>query len=188
MGVLRLFFDLLLLVALATTVLGLLGAMREVVLLRNEVRALTRLVTKPSHPEYLGDQVPRSLADAIPPELAATGAAVVVFVAPGCGGCDELLRRLVIGRAPQDRVLLVTTGAEDYEPLRAAEGAGFLVNKDATGALFEASEITATPALLAVDTTTGLAYDYVVGGYLTWIRSVLRPSRLRARAPKEPAI
>jgi hypothetical protein len=52
--------------------LVILGVMREVVILRGEVTALTQLITIPPAPSFLGKRVPNALARKLPSNLAAS--------------------------------------------------------------------------------------------------------------------
>lgn len=87
--------------ALATTtvffLLAVLGAMRETVLLRGQVEALSQLVRHPPPPSYVGGRAPEALVRAI--EMAgetavADGPLAVAFVSPGCAPCEDLVAGL----------------------------------------------------------------------------------------------
>lgn len=102
-----------LVVPAAALALGVLGAMRETMILRSEVEALAQLIKNPPAPSYVDRELPESAVRAIRNlELESdSDSFVVAFVSPGCAPCDELVAQLsdavATGRVERDRLVSV---------------------------------------------------------------------------------
>ena len=81
--------------AVASLFVLILGVMREVVIMRGEVTALSQLITDPPPPSFLGQRLPDALSRRLAPPEANTsgtpGTWVVAFLSPGCASCKSVL-------------------------------------------------------------------------------------------------
>ncbi len=151
------------------------GVMRETVILRGQVTALSQLITNPPAPSYLGDRLPAALADRLPSLSASRRAAhAIVFIRPGCSGCEEMITRLeeVIKHKFIDKndLTFIVAAAPDAPLFRAAQAVSRNTILDPTGAITKACEVRATPTQLAIWTDTAQVFDYMLGGDVEWIR------------------
>lgn len=168
-------------VLFAATFLVVLTQMREVIILRGEVSALAQLITNPPIPRIIGSPVPdrlrtevldRRLRAAVGRELSGV---VVMFLSDTCGSCTQLAHEvgshLSRGELQADAVIAVITqsNASSRSDLwRALEAQKLLIIVD-EGQLSRECDVRATPMLLAVDATTGVATEYSYGSGASWI-------------------
>jgi hypothetical protein len=99
--------------------LAVLGSMRETVILRVEVEALSQLITSPPPPSFIDGPAPgdlRRLLESIEPMWTDPGSSLVAFVTPGCRPCDdvatELSRAAAEGQIREDDLLFVVWASE----------------------------------------------------------------------------
>lgn len=166
-----------------------LGVMREVVILRGEVAALSQLITDPPPPSFLNERLPdalsRRLAFVTEGRRTPSRPHVVAFVSPGCEGCTALVRELRVavgeGRVDPGAVSFVVTWADSAEPDVYHEAAAVADTVlDADGALARVCEVRATPTLLAVESQGLTVFAHKAGGDPEWVGSVLGSSKIAA--------
>jgi hypothetical protein len=160
--------------------LAALGAMRETSLLRGEVKAIADLVKNPPKPSYVGDVVPAALRQILRDSAASaterTGApTLVVFVAPGCLACEELVKGLAgalsegVLRDPDVLVVAWTVPGGGREGARLLSRLSSRTHLDEGGRVATACEIRTTPTLLLVSEGDGALIDYTMGGGTSWV-------------------
>jgi hypothetical protein len=162
--------------------LAVLGSMRETVLLRGEVDALSQLITSPPPPSFVGGPAPddlRRLLESIEPMSTHPGSSLVAFVSPGCKPCDDILtglsRAAEEGQIRSDDLLFVVWAEETNAVRRfASQLPGHTVIDD-SGDLARKCEIRATPTLLLVSRDFTVV-DYNPEGGVEWILSRLSPN------------
>src|SRR2546423_9052810 len=65
--------------------------MREIVVLRADVKAFRELVQRPPAPSFVNDRLPDALAKLLPSKRSAgSGKRLVAFLSPGCQPCQDL--------------------------------------------------------------------------------------------------
>jgi hypothetical protein len=181
-------------VALLFELMIILGTMREVVILRGDVRALGQLITKPPSPSFLNGPLPGVLGSelrnffshqSIPQHMH-----VVLFLKSECAGCEELLFRLretlIRHEISPDDISCVVLAASTSDPSYQAERAvSRHVILDYDGAILRACEVRGTPTQFAVRVRDLHVVDYTFGGDVAWIRQ--RLSKARALTGPSPA-
>ncbi|MGH2441849.1 MAG: hypothetical protein ACRDFX_01630 [Chloroflexota bacterium] len=176
--------DAVLAVALLLTLLVILGVMREVLILRGHVTALSQLITRPPAPSYLGSGLPRTVASRLKPlQRSEEGSPhVVLYLSNGCTGCVSLIaalrQSLELGQiAASDVSCIVGIQPGDDGIYTAAVATGCRTSTDVRGEMYEALEIRGTPSQLAIWSDTTEVFDYHLGGDMQWIRQRLAKSR-----------
>jgi len=175
-------------VAVGVLFLVVLSLMREIVLLRGEVAGLTQVITIPPTPSIIGQRLPTEILSTITAGLAGdpeeeSSDHAVLFLSPGCGGCDNVVRELESALADalivHSRITAVVPASphaqEVAAPLRSH---GVTVISDRGVNLFEACDVRGTPMILAVATSSGQAVDYTYEGGVAWILESIRPALL----------
>lgn len=158
--------------------------MREAVILRSQVTALSQLIISPPMPSYLQDRLPEPLVcglafgDAPKPREAH----LAIFLDSGCAGCDQLaaeLRQAVaLGQVrPSQITFIVSAASEDAETFQKARRTGGRTVLDTTGGLLKAAEVRGTPSQLAFWRDTMVAFDSKLGGDVEWTLHRLDQSR-----------
>jgi hypothetical protein len=165
--------------------LTILGTMREVSILRGEVAAFRQLILKPPVPSFASGALPLAAARALSvlPERPKERAHALLFLAQGCGGCDDLLRKVreALRRSeirPDDLTFVLAAASEDAGVFRAAAEVTPRVILDSTDEIFRACEVHSTPTLFIVAGSSPQVTDYVFGGDVDWIRQ-----RVHQRSP-----
>lgn len=175
--------------------LVILGVMRELVILRREVTALSRYIFDPPEPSYMGRRMPRGLVEKLTRQWRGRAAGdrnhVLVFLSIGCGGCNQLIAD--IGKAIErgaffrdDVSFVVVTGADQDDESSVIEKARLVsstVVLDPGARLTVEAEVRATPTLLAIRTDTLEALRFSVGGGIQWIHDSLRRSERHLLPP-----
>lgn len=160
--------------------LAVLGAMREVVLLRGEVKAFRDIVQRPPPPSFVHERIPAALIAELEGALAADRVSdrlVVSFVAPGCGPCEALVDGLAAavanGKVDRDDLGFViwTMEADAGRLLQSRVPSPAIV--DAGGALSRACEIRGTPTVFLVSRVDYSVLDYTLEGTAEWVISRL---------------
>lgn len=178
-----------LLLALIAVVLG---VMREAVILRGDVKALSSLITYPPAPSFLGEALPAPAARRLP-VLAQAGASdrprdgdshIVAFLSPDCSGCSGLVSDIAAaveaGRLPAEQVeesisfLVASYEAEEPAVAHTARAIGEVLI-DANAELGKACEVRHTPMLMAIRLPDAIVVDYSVGGGIEWVEKILQP-------------
>jgi hypothetical protein len=178
-----------LLLALAAVVLG---VMRETVILRGDVKALSSLITHPPAPSFLGEALPAPAARQLP-VLAHRGASdenrpgeshILAFLSPDCSGCSGLVSDIAsaieAGDLSADRVaesisfLVASYEVEEPAVARSARALG-VVLIDRNAELGKACEVRHTPMLMQIRLPDAIVVDYSVGGGIEWIQKILQP-------------
>lgn len=173
--------DFALAVSAITLFLVILGVMREVVILRGEVRALSNLIVSPPTPYYFGERLPRALSEALPSlrdGVYADEPHVIAFVSPGCGPCTDLtteIRDRVLTREldPTKISFVVCNASESAEFFKEVASVGSETVADELGRMMTTWEIRATPSLLALSAGDRRVVDFVAGGDVEWIKEKL---------------
>jgi hypothetical protein len=162
--------------------LVILAVMREAVILRGQVTALSQLIVTPPAPSFLGKPLPRPLARALAWNDGTTRGAprphIVLFVSAGCSGCTQLIADLrdavQMDLVPADGVsCVVSAPSEDAPIFRAAQAVCRRAALDDSGALLDEGEVKGTPSLLAFWSDGREVFDYKIGGDVEWIRQKL---------------
>lgn len=168
-----------------------LGVMREAVILRDDVKALSELITEPPVPSFLGQPLPAMAAEQLAPAGDWSGIVrrphIVLFFREGCFGCEDLLAR--VQQAIRQGVLssvdisCVVSGTEGSPLLAMAHSISRNAVLDAQGALLKACEVRGTPSMFAIWTDTLEVFDYMIGGDAEWMRQRLQqPTHLVSTA------
>ncbi len=176
-----------LLLALAAVVLG---VMRETVILRGDVRALSSLITHPPAPSFLGEALPAPAAHQLS-ALARDAASdhhgeshILAFLSPDCSGCSGLVAEIAaaieVGTLSADRVeesisfLVASYEVEEPSVARAARGLGAVLI-DQNAEMGKVCEVRHTPTLMQIRLPDAIVVDYSVGGGIEWIQKILQP-------------
>ncbi len=171
--------------------LAVLGTMREAIILREHVAALSQLIVKPPAPSFLHQPLPDVIADrlSLPGRLRERShqSHVILFFSAGCNGCAAFIPRLqeVVNEDLIDSSQLscIVSASSENEPVyqlaRAVCGTAIL---DRQGQLAKALEVKMTPVQFAISTHTLEVVDYTLGGDVEWIRQQLQeqPERVMA--------
>jgi hypothetical protein len=169
-------------------VLAMLGAMREIVLLRAEVATLSRLIRYPPEPSYAQERasVPAMLAPLLEAHESYGERQLVAFVAPGCGPCEGLARDVsaAIDRGQLDAkdVLFFVWAATARETDEMVNRLPGYAVPDYEGRLARVCEIRGTPALMIVAKDGHAVIDFQYEGDVQWIIRHLTSPRLVSAA------
>jgi hypothetical protein len=166
-------------------VLVLLGTMREVVILRGDIKALSQLITNPPAPPYLGKRLPAVLVNHIPIKQSASRdpqCHIVLFLRAECGGCEALCLRLeqeILSEiiTKNDISCVVYTNSRLSSIFRHAQSISNTVILDDKGKLVDECDITGMPTQLAIWVDSLEVFDYQVGGSVEWILTRLHQTR-----------
>jgi hypothetical protein len=157
--------------------------MRETVLLRVEVEALSHLITTPPPPSLIGGPAPgdlRRLLESIEPVSIHPGSSLVAFVTLGCRPCDdvatELSRAAAEGQIREDDLLFVAWASETKAVHRFAAGLPGHTIIDSNGDLARTCEVRATPTSLIVSRNDFTVLDFNAEGGVEWILERLVPN------------
>jgi hypothetical protein len=171
-------------VCIVTLFLIVLSTMREIVILRGEVAALSQLITKPPTPTIIGSPLPGSLQAAVtktPSNGRTNGHAslhVVMFLNDTCGSCTALVEAVhasvIAGKIDPFRLICVVHGRLDDHLAVPLREVGVNVVHDPQGTLTEECGVRRTPMLLSVLDVDGNGVDYVYGGDVKWILGQLQ--------------
>lgn len=176
--------DVVLAVVVVLMLLMVLGVMREVLILRGHVTALSQLITHPPAPSYLGAKLPHVVV----PYLGSVSQSgersphVVLYLSKGCGSCASLIADLRtaidLGQVPaSDISCIVGAQSEGDEIYSAVVATGCRTTVDAGGEIYDVLELRGTPTQLAMWTDTAEVFDYHLGGDMQWIRERLANHR-----------
>lgn len=161
----------------------LLGVMRETVILRGEVTALSQLITNPPMPSFIGHPLPLVLADQlrplIPSDKYSRHAHIILFMRGECNGCDELAMQvrnaIQTGTiSKEDISCVVVAPSKDVQVFKLAQAITLSPILDPIGKFLKACEIKGTPSQIAVWTDNLQVFDYKLGGDITWIYEKLQ--------------
>ncbi len=163
-----------------------LSLMREIVLLRGEVAGLTQVITIPPTPAIVGQRLPQEILSTIMASSLAHGEAhghthhAVIFLSPGCGGCESLVEELDSALAdtlitPEDLTAVVTTSPHGRVPESPLRAHNVTVIADRDRRLFKACDVRGTPMIVIIDTNLGKVIDYSFGGDVRWIIESIQP-------------
>jgi len=172
--------------AVGFLLLVVLGALREVMVLRGEVAGLSQLITDPPPPSFVHadngsdtrapDALIRALQEANP--LPMPSRQIVAFVAPGCGPCEDIARDVSAllnnGGGYRSEELLFIVGAPRMS--EAQDFAAHLPGRtilDRGAVLRRACEVRGTPTLFLVSAPDFHVTDYTVEGDAQWIATRL---------------
>jgi len=161
-------------VILAFLLLAVLGAMREIVILRGDVKAFRDLVQRPPAPSFVHDGLPPALANEL--SLDQDGGLdrhLIVFLSPGCQPCQDLAEglrsALAEGVLTRRHLTAVVWAFTPEEAERYASGLPFDTILDGDGKLARACEVRATPSLFLISTTDYRVLDYSPEGSTQWV-------------------
>lgn len=156
--------------------LAVLGAMREVVLLRGELEAFGQLVKRPPPPSYVDASLPSALVGAIEAALVPCendDRLVVAFVSPGCKPCEDLVQGLALaaeqGELRREDLFFVVWAARDEDAERLVPDLPGPGVSDSGGSLARASEIRGTPTVFVVSRSDYQVLDYDLEGEPEWV-------------------
>jgi hypothetical protein len=149
--------------------------MREIVLLRGEVTAVSTLVKNPPPPSFIGEAAPAALFDVLTSELPAdTGAPgqLLAFVTPSCGPCEGLVSGLRAaidtGRVHRDDVLFVIWALPLSDWKRFSKTLPARAVPDIEGRLARICEVRGTPAMFVLSRADSTVLDYNPTGDAEW--------------------
>lgn len=156
--------------------LAVLGAMREIALLRSDVRVFRELVQRPPAPSFVGERMPEVLARELQRVAWSQGGSdqqVVAFVSPRCRPCEVLADDLaaLVGDDPRrgDEITLVVSAYDDDEAERFASRLPLRTIVDRGTTLLRACEIRATPSVFVVSRADYSVLDYSAEGSSEWV-------------------
>ncbi len=167
------------------SLLALVSTMRETVILRGEVHALTQVITEPPDPRILGTRLPeavQSLTSGFMSDAADGATFATAFLSSDCGSCVQLVRDLNIatGTSPDltQRVSFVLTArsgqVSEVESLLATTL--FSVLRD-DGSIARECDVRATPMIVTwTPATGGEVHEYSYGGSANWILDRIQPA------------
>ena len=160
--------------------LALLAVMRETVLLRADVHALSQVITKPPDPEILGSPLPRPVRDIANPQgeflVGDAAPRVTGFLSVACGNCLTLVEDIhsAAARNPelyrQVSFVLTAKPGQRSEVGALLERLPFAVLHDTDGTVARACDVRGTPMLVSwVPSDNDRVQDYVYGGSAQWV-------------------
>jgi len=161
--------------------LAVLGAMREVVVLRGDVKAFRDLVQRPPAPSFVGGRLPSLMSKMLPRVHSGSphGRRLVVFLSPGCQPCQDLADGLSVaiaqGAVRAEDLTPVVWSFTPEEANRYASGLPFDSIPDGDGKLARACEVRATPTLFIVSEGAHEVLDYSPEGSVQWVIDRLAP-------------
>lgn len=163
--------------------LAILGAMREVTLLRGEVEAFAQLIKSPPAPSFVRTQAPDALKRVLRarvPAAGVDGAQLVAFVSPYCQSCERLAKEVEAaahaGSVADDRLLFVVWARTEAEAIEMSAKLPGRTVLDVDGSLATACEIRATPTLFLVSDRDFTVVDYTLEGDAQWVLNHLTPT------------
>jgi hypothetical protein len=168
------------------------GVMREAVILRGDVKALSSLITNPPAPSFLGEALPAPAARRLPALVRGASSDeprpgdshILAFLSPDCSGCSGLVSDLAAAvksnALSADRVgqsisfLVASYEAQEPTVASAARAVGEVII-DANAELGKACEVRHTPMLMEIRLPDAIVIDYNIGGGIEWIQKILQP-------------
>jgi hypothetical protein len=160
--------------------LAVLGAMREVVLMRGELEAFGQLVKRPPPPSYVEATLPAPLVDVLDETLAPgvdDGGLMVAFVSPGCKPCEDLVLGLSAAaeerRLRREDLFFVVWAMKDADAERMVPDLPGQAVSDSGGSLARTCEIRGTPTVFVVSRSDYRVLDYDMEGDTEWVLSHL---------------
>lgn len=150
-----------------------LALMREVVILRGDIRALVQTVTGASLAPTLAPSAPQPLLRDVQEAKHDFDEELVVFLSEHCSGCDELVDALHELALDGGFTAVVRGRATPEFKGRLVAAAGRVID-DARGRVFTGMGVTATPTAVIVDRPGGEIVDFSVGANRTWINQWAR--------------
>lgn len=164
-----------------------LGVMRELVIARSEVTALSQLITRPPAPSYVGTVLPEAVVrklKLIPGARREPQA--ILFLASGCGQCESLMSELA--EAIHDGLLAaagihcIIAARSDSDPLVRSAAALSNVAVDLTGQVLQTAQVYGTPMQIAFWSDTFQVFSYKFGGDVEWLHLILTGETPEAKA------
>jgi hypothetical protein len=168
--------------------LAVLGAMREVVVLRGDVKAFTDLVQRPPAPTFVAerDRVPAALSKRLPHATESSERHLVAFLSPGCQPCQDLASGLSAaveeGHLAREQLTVVVWAFTHPEAERFASQIALPCILDGDGKLSRLCEVRATPTLFIVSADNHKVLDYSPEGSTEWVISRMKGPALTATA------
>lgn len=173
------------------TALALLSLMREVVMLRGDVSALSQLITEPPEPDIIGKPMPDAILSKVrdapsASHLRPSGFMCAIFLSDDCGACGSLTDDLVatVELDPVIRmgicgvVPLTVPQPSSIAPRLAAVGIP-VVGDD--GSLSSECGLRATPLAICFERDSGRATEFEYGPDLAWVMGRLKVNNAAAR-------
>lgn len=160
-----------------------LALMREIVILRGDVSALSQLITSPPDPRIIGHEIPQRIFAAVASGDEAyreDAQACAVFMADDCGACSKLADDIAatVGSPWLDLsrfCAVVDTHDPDASYIcRKLLSARMKVIHDHGATLAKECDVRGTPMSISFLATSGIALDYKYGGDLHWISERMR--------------
>lgn len=156
--------------------LAVLGAMREITLLRSDVRIFRDLIQRPPAPSFVGGRMPDVLARELERVAWSDGATerqAVAFLSPACSPCEVLADDLtaLVGEdeSRRDKITLVVSASDDVEAERFAAKLPLRAIVDRGGTLLRACEIRGTPSVFMVSRSEHNVLDYSPEANSEWV-------------------
>ena len=163
--------------ALVILFLAVLGVMRETVILRGEVAALSQLILVPPDPPYIRDIAPLELRNALmrldnpsdrPERL------LVLFLSGGCSSCQRVVRELGAATSaenlPATSVVGVVSKSTDRDGVHTSlVRLGARILNDPSGSLTKACGILITPSALEISTSDFTVLEFEGGVTEQWL-------------------
>jgi hypothetical protein len=160
-----------------------LGTMREVVLLRGDVKVFRDLIQHPPAPSFVNGRLPDELVNKLSERDATMPGRhqVVAFLSPGCRPCEQLGEDLSTavanGDLERDDVFVVAWAFATDEAERFAARLGLPYLVDVNGDLARACEIRGTPTLFVVERDTHKVLDFSPEGSAAWVLDRMNTDR-----------
>jgi hypothetical protein len=184
-------------VATGIAVLCVLSALREIVILRGEVTALSQLITSPPEPAIMNSKLPQRLqsfvaeitnrADTLPADASSrTKSAIhcIVFMSEDCGPCRDLSARLgaaaeVIPGFRENVSVVVTIRGDRTSTLGNMLNDYNISHIQDSGDIAKLSGVRGTPMMIGFDAEQDMVTEYTYGGDEQWIIARIIPNGLQ---------
>lgn len=156
--------------------LGLLGVMREVVILRGEVRGLSHLILMPPEPPYVGNPAPDLLQQRLQPVSFPDSQEdlIALFLSSDCAACGSLMSdcegEFDSGGISPERFVLVAAGVDERSRLvRRLKMSGAAVIADPDRSLVTECGVIITPSALMISASEMSVTSFRAGVSMRWI-------------------
>jgi hypothetical protein len=181
-------------VALMFVVLLVLGAMREILILRREVNTAIDIITVPPRPPYLGKRLPDDVQRALEPGLSEYAPELLLFLSEGCNSCVQVLKEIERHRDASAsesgvpvRAAIVTDQSLARRLLRINERTQLSIINDAADAAYRLTGLRGRPSALRIEWPSRTVVDYTRGVEPEWLRkNYVTPNGQTSRGAPPP--
>ena len=157
------------------------GTLRELSIARTETNALMQILVSPSPPSFLQRVLPDAIGQVLfngHNEKDGGTSHVLLALSEQCSSCNSFLRALEERAAArptlsQSVTCVLRVSSKRSPMLKLADRVSRQVIVDETGELFHALEVSATPAMFAVDTTSETVLGHKLGPDMVWLEQAL---------------